>query len=267
MMLSVLILCLIILLILRFLYLGKNKANFKTTTTNFGNKNQEPLIIKKEDECLIIVTDPVGAKRTGESACTIAKQSIAKYYETSHAYISPNDFLKKACFLAHRSISEQMNANSGGCSITLVYIKNKQLSYASVGNIGIYLCEEELTQLNPFDLYKYQLSSQVLERKISEESLLNNRFKNELTAYLGHENLKKVNVNVSPIHLAKSDQILIVTKDVYEAIPPIPMERVMLEKGKSEHKIEVLKKMYNEQKQANRVKTSTASAVLISHFK
>ena len=267
MIIYLLIVCLVVMLILRFLYLGKNQANFKMATTNFGNKSQEPLILEKEDECLVVVTDPVGAKRTGESTCIIAKQSITKYYETSHAHISPNDFLKKACFLAHRGINEQMNANSGGCSITLVYIKNKQLSYASVGDIGIYLCDEELTQLNPFDLYKYQLSSQVLERKISEESLLNNRFKNELTAYLGHENLKKVNVNVAPIHLAKSDQILIVTKDVYEIIPPIPMERVMLEKGKPEHKIEVLKKMYNEQKQANRAKASTASAVLMSHFK
>lgn len=266
-MLYVLISCLVLLLFLRFLYLGRNKKRFKIATTNFGNKNNEPMVIQKEKECLIIVTDPVGTMRTGESACVIAKEIIANQYAINIANISPADFLKKACFLAHRGISEQMNANSGGCSIALVYINKKQLSYASAGDIGIYLCDYELEQINRFDLYKHQLRGRVLERKISEEKLLSNRLRNELTAYLGHENLKKVNLNSEPIRLFRSDKLFIATKDVHEVITPLTLESIIFRKSLRRNKFERLEKAYHDLKQAKEKKPSTASAAMISHFK
>ena len=267
MMLGMLISCLVFLLILRFLYLGRTSKSFKVATAHFGNKNNEAVIIQKEQACLIMVTDPVGSLRTGESACLMAKQIITQCYEASHVPSSPTDFLKKACLLAHRGISEQMNANSGGCSLALVYIHQKQMSYASVGDIGIYLCDDELKQMNPFDLYKYQLRPQVLQGRISEDKLLNNRLRNELTAYLGHENLKKVNVSHQPIRLVKRDKLLIATQDVYDVLPPLKMEAILLEERQPTRWVALLEKCYQERKPAHAKKPSTASVVMMSHFK
>jgi len=267
MMLYVLISCLVFLLVLRFFYLGLNKKWFKVATTNFGNKNEEPLAIQNEKECLIIVTDPVGAGRTGESACLIAREIISNQYATSVASVSPADFLKKACFLAHRGISEQMNANSGGCSIALVYVNKKQLNFASVGDIGIYLCGDELKQINQFDLYKHQLRGRVLERKISEERLLSNRLRNELTAYLGHENLKKVNLNNEPIRLVRSNKLFIATKDVYNAITPLTLEAIISQNSVASVKVERIERVYHELKQAKEKKPSSACAVVVSRFR
>lgn len=267
MMLYVILSCLVCLLLLRFVYLARDKEIVKVVTTNFGNKHQKPLILKKENECLIIVTDPVGTPRVGESACLIAKGVITKQYESSLVNVSPADFLKKTCFLAHRAISEQMNANNGGCSLALIYLHQKQLSYASVGDIGIYLSDDELKQLNSFDLYKYQLRSRVLEGQISEESLLNNQLRNELTAYLGHENLKKINISTAPIQLVKHDQLFVATRAVYESITLLNLERLVIGKGKPSFKIEVLERWYHGKKLANEQKQRAASAVLISHFK
>ena len=272
MILYVFILCLILLLALRFLYLGRSRTRCKVATTNFDaqNKNNEPFIIQKEKECLIIVTDPVGSLRIGGSACLIAQEIIADHYETNHANsisISPADFLKKACFLAHRAISEQMNANSGGCSIALIYINKKKLSYVSVGDIGIYGCKDELVQLNQLDLYKYQLRNQVLMRKISEERLLNNRLRNELTAYLGHENLKRVNLNEQPIKLFRRDKLLIATKSVYDVITPLTIETIILKRGKPMNRIKDLERIYHEQKQASEKGQRPGSAVIVSRFR
>ena len=264
MMLYALILILLFLLVLRFLYLGKEKERFKVATINFGHKNNDPLVIKKGKECLIIVTDPVGTSRSGESACLIAKQTIVKFYETSIANVSPTEFLKKACFLAHRAIGEQMNANSGGCSIALVYIHNKQLNYASVGDIKIGVFGRELHQMNQLDLYKYQLSNQVLERKINEDHLLNNSLRNELTGYLGHENLKKVNLSDQHILLKRYDKLLITTKGIYNVITPLELEFI-LRQGTPIKNIEVLKQIYHEQRLKDEKKQ--ASGVIISHFK
>jgi len=267
MLLYIFIICLVILLIVRFLYLGRNRDHFNVAVTNFGNKNHDPLIIQRGKECLIIVTDPVGATRTGESACLIAKEVITNAFETSIAKLSPHEFLKKACFLAHRGISEQMNANSGGCSIALVYIDEKQLSFASVGDIKIFVCDGELQQLNQLDLYKYQLRTRVLERKISEEHLLNNRLRNELTAYLGHENLRKVNLNDQGIELEKRDKLLIATRDIYDVLMPLEIESIMLGEKKPIRHIEVLEGAYALQRQVVEKKSSTASAVVVSCFK
>ena len=264
----VLVSCLLVLLVFRFHYLTRNKEKFKAHATSFSNKGCEPLIIKKENnEALIIVVDPIGAAKIGQMACMIVKEVITNLYETSYAHIAPNDFLKKACFLAHRNISEQMNANSGGCSIALVHINNRQLNYASVGDIGIYVYDDELTQLNQLDLYKYQLRDQVLKQKINEERLLNHRLRNELTAYLGHENLKKVNLGKQEIHLDKYDKLLIATKDVYDAITPIELEKILLQKGQPNNHLIELEQIYHEEKQANMERLSTASAVIVSHFK
>ena len=270
MMIYVFIGCLAILLALRFLYLSQNQANCKVAATNFSTKNNEPLIIQKEKECLIIVTDPIGALRIGSVACLIAQEVIAKHYEESRksrTRIPPAEFLKKACFLAHRAISEQMNANSGGCSIALVYINRKNLSYASVGDIGIYGCHDELEQLNQLDLYKYQLSEQVLKRKIRTEHLLNNRLRNELTAYLGYENLKRVHLNTNPIPLVKGDKLFIATKAVYEVMTPLTIEAIILESDKPATSMKQLEGTYHVQKQANEPEERVASAVLASHFK
>jgi len=259
--------CLIGLLILRFWYLGKHRRNFKIATTNFNDHHHEPLVIQKAKECLIIVTDPIGPARTGALACLIANQTISRFYETSPTNCAPVEFLKKACFFAHRQISEQINANSGGCSLCLIYISNKQLLYASVGDIAIYLGDEQLQQINQFDLYKYQLRTKVLEQKISEKQLLNNRLKNELTAYLGHENLKKINLTTTPLALAKSDKLVIATKDVYQAVTPLELEAITLDKGTLSQKLAKLEKTYHEQKPATAKRQLTATAVLLANFK
>lgn len=276
MILFVFIVCLAILLILRFLLVGFNRDRFKIAATDFSNSSnssiyvnqyRRPVIIKKDKACLIIVTDPVGIERIGTSACMIAKEFITKQFDQNDASINPTEFLKKACFLAHRGISEQMNANSGGCSIALVYINEKELNYASVGDIKIYLNDVELHQINQLDLYKYQLRNRVMEQKISERQLLNNYYRNELTAYLGHENLKKVNTSTKPLPLAKSYKILIATKAVYEAVTMLELEAIAMRKGKPNRKIEILEHIYDEQRQATPKRKPTASAVLVSDFK
>lgn len=265
MILQILISFLVLLLIFRFLFLGRTSARFKISITNFNNKHPEPLIIQKEKASLIVVMNPVGDRRIGEAACRIAGEIITKHSQTEIA--NPIEFLKKACFLAHRGISEQMNANSGGCSIAIVYVSGKQLNYASVGDIGVYLFDDEIKQLNQFDLYKYQLRGQVLERKISEERLLNNQLRNELTAYLGHENLKKVHLSNLPIQLLRSNKLLIATKDIYEVITPLTLESIILKRGKPVGKINLLEATYQQLKQAKEKRPSTASAVIMSHFK
>lgn len=260
---------LIILLLLRFLYLPKKKKYIDYVKTDFGYRKNSPLILEKDDETLIIVTNPVGTSRIGNNASQLAIDIVKKKFETTEVSINVPEFLKKACFLAHRGVSEGMNFNSGGCSFALIHIHKKQLHYASVGDIGIYLYQKELRQLNQFDLYKYQLRNQVLDQKISEEKLMNNRFKNELTAYLGHENLRKVTLIQAPIILKKNNQLIIATNDVHQTVTQLQIEKILKKKPrhKLEQKMQQLTHLYHNQKQINPSKSSTPSTVIASKFK
>lgn len=231
------------------------------------SKGAEPLVLLKEDEALIIVTDPVGQIKTGSISCNLAKKAIAKLYQNSLADTSPANFLKKACFLAHRQISEQLNANSGGCSIALIYIHRNRLYWASSGNIAIYSCYRELTQLNPLDLYKYQLKERVLQRKWKEDLLLHNRLKDELTAYLGHENLKKVNLGDGSYHPKPHDQLLIATKGVYETLSPLELEAILTGAGTTEKKIMELETAFFGKRLTNEYVKTVPVALLVSQFR
>ena len=191
-----------------------------------GSRAYEPLILVKGKSCCMVITHPVGLSHMGDMACRIARETIFGLYQGDDE-TSPKDFLEQACFLAHRNINEQMYVSNSGCSVAVLHIERGKLHWASSGDVGIYLCTHEMRSLNRMDLYKHRLRERVLEKKLKEEAVVNNRLKNELTAYLGHENLRQVELSDMPVMLRPSDQLLVVSKEVYEAFSPLRMEGIL----------------------------------------
>jgi|GEM_PF-3303845 len=225
--------------------------------------DEQPLIFQKEDSCLCIVMDPVGLTKVGVMACRMALEKIIPFYQQQT--LPPKDFLKKACYLAHRYISENNNFEHGGCAIGLLYIESQQLYWASSGNIGIYLYRNDFQQLNKMDLYKHLLTDSVLQKKISKNKITNNALKNELTAYLGHENLKKIEICEQAIPLEKADQLFMATEEVYQTVSFLEMEQILNKRGLPQQKLNEIKEVFlNRQKKASRKK---AVAVLASQFR
>ena len=271
----------VILLIFIRIYLAFPRRYFRILTTTFPKYDyddvstvpelHEPLVLEGGHECFIVVTDPVGHPKTGESACILAQETIKEFYHNQEVGILPKEFLKQACFRAHRKISERINFTTGGCSIAMVYMDRNQLYWASSGNIGIYLCNKELEQLNQMDLYKYKLNECVLQRKIRTGEVLSNSLKNELTAYLGHENLRQIELCDDVLPLKRSDHLFIATKKVYETLSPLELENIIKKGVKGSEKIKRLQTAFwNQVKadlQARESVRGQMAAVLVSRFK
>jgi len=271
----------VILLILVRIYLAYPSRYFRIFTTTFPKQDyddvsiapelHEPLVLERSHECLLVVTDPVGHPKTGESACILAQETIKEFYHNQDVGILPKEFLKQACFRAHRRISEQINFTSGGCSIAMVFIDRNKLYWASSGNVGIYLCTKELEQLNQMDLYKYKLGESVLQRKIRTGEVLGNSLKNELIAYLGHENLRKIELCDDVLQLEPSDKLFIATRKVYEALSPLELENIFKKGVKGSEKMKRLQvAFWNQVKAEPGARESVRgqrAAVLVSRFK
>jgi serine/threonine protein phosphatase PrpC len=276
----ILISVILILLLIRF-YIAYPNKYFKVSYTTFPKhenegiahipKTHEPLLLQKGKNGLLVITDPVGVPQVGENACVLAQETIKALYDYHEVGISPREFLKQACFQAHRKISEQINLTSGGCSIGIVYIERNQLYWVSSGNIAIFLYREELEQLNQMDLYKHKLKDSVLQRKLKPGEVISNSLKDELTAYLGYENLRKVELCDGVIYLKPSDKLLLATRKVYETLPPIQLEN-LLKKGRTEsEKIKMLGSAFWSQVSTENVAEKSVrgqtSAILVSRFK
>ena len=274
MMIAGLISAIIILLFIR-IYISGYTRIAKVLSLNFWDIEHEnlpsvseenkALVLHKAKECLIVVTDPVGQKRTGEIACAMAKNTLQEAFKHYNGESSPKDFLKQACFRAHRRISEQMNFAGGGCSIAILYIKGKKLYWASSGNIGIYLLGKELEQLNQMDLYKHKLSEVVLQGKINKGEVLRNHLKNELTSYLGYENFRKIELNEEDLKLKSSHQLFIATRKVYETLYILEIEKLLRGAGRPSRKIKKIKKAFFAQvKDETKEKKTSASQPVIA---
>ncbi|MBC6301283.1 PP2C family protein-serine/threonine phosphatase [Listeria booriae] len=223
-------------------------------------------VYQKDEEQLFIVTDGVGDDaRTKVIASDIATKKISHLFEQKLDSEDGKAFLKRACFQAHRAISENINHGSGGCSIGIVYVTNRQMTWVSSGNVGIYSCEREIKQLNQLDIYKHQLKEHFLSRKINPEKIQLNLIKNELTSYLGCDNFKHVEIGKMDVVLGKKAKILIVTNVIQELVTPLEMEEIL---NKNNHLED--KKMQLQEKFLQRGTLETdgqkASAIIIEGF-
>ena len=191
----------------------------------------------KNQEFLAFLTSAVGPTNVGEEACRLADERILDCFHKKETFETGPDFLKRCILDSHRLISEHGSSQSGGCSIALVYIKEGQLHWASSGDISIYLNRDKLMRLNQRDLYKFRLREKILSGQISEKRVFSNTLKNELTSYLGYENLKRFETSQRPVKLRKSDHLLLCSRQADEGLTQIEKERLLNQRKATDEKV------------------------------
>ncbi|GAB2022763.1 hypothetical protein RyT2_18370 [Pseudolactococcus yaeyamensis] len=221
-------------------------------------------IFWQNNEMLACLTSGVGQKRVGELSCKLAEETVRDNFSALNVLENPHDFLKRCCLESHRKISENINVQSGGCSIALIYIKDRQLFWVSSGNISIYLYDEKMTRLNKRDLYKYKLRDKILDGQISERRVLTNTLKNELTSYLGYENFRYLEGNKQSIKLNRYQKVVVCNKEIDDTISELSMEKVLDKSISTENKLEKFKTLYQE---LRRQTDNQATFILAEKFK
>ncbi|MBL1230519.1 hypothetical protein IW492_14910 [Enterococcus sp. BWB1-3] len=227
--LVILLLLIGILLCARIFSSYLQRKNCQAAGLIFADQEMEKVTttLWKDQEFLGILTSGVGPVKVGEEACRITDTIISDYFSRKEAFESEQDFIKRCLLDSHKKVSEHGNTQSGGCSIALVYVKNQHLYWASSGNISIYLNRERLMRLNQRDLYKFRLREKILDGQISEKRVISNTLRNELTSYLGFENLRRFESNQQPVKLRKRDQLFLCNQEFDTLFCQIEKESIL----------------------------------------
>lgn len=180
-----------------------------------------------QQESIVILTSGVGPEKIGNWACKVAEETIFELYDDKEPLERPIEFVRRAISECHRRIRNNNTSYSGGCSLALLYFVGKELYWGSSGNISIYVYHDIIRRINKGDLYKYRLRDRILSGQVSENRVLSNSLKNELTSFLGFENFRGFEYSEKPLLLTTKDKILLANFEFSEVFSAVEMEKIL----------------------------------------
>lgn len=170
------------------------------------------------------LADGLGIGREAGAAARAAAEAIRQDYLEAPLERELHHQLLRMIGSAHANVRGINNSlrQSGepptGASVAAVLIRGDEMSFASVGNVRVFLLRRGLLlQLNRDDL----LSLEAEERDIlsGEPPSMEPEWAMTVTAYAGMEGLKKVDFQQTPIRLQTDDRIVVMSSGLYGILP------------------------------------------------
>ena len=115
----------------------------------------------------------------------------------------------------NKELGEEMLGKCGS-TVVAVIVKERALSWISVGDSHIYvLRDDRLVKLNKDHNYGAELDEKVRTGEISFEEAAGDPKRAALTSYIGIGELELIDRNETPIALQKGDRILLMSDGIY----------------------------------------------------
>lgn len=176
-----------------------------------------------EKGMLVVLADGIGLDRNaGQAAKTAVSAVLADYSGKEPAKDLRRQTMRMlgSAHAAVRTVNEK-NRERGhpatGVSALCALIQNQRLCFSSVGNVRIFLIRGgKMIQLNRDHL----LSIEAEERDIlrGEAPAVNPEWAKRVTAFLGMEDLQKIDCPQTPVFLIPGDRIMIMSSGLYGAL-------------------------------------------------
>lgn len=186
--------------------------SFGISNRGLVRKTNEDKFYIDEDSSLFMVADGMGGHVAGELASDLAVQEILKYMqglrEEESSWINEVT-LKEAVQAANRSIRQEISANPDlqgmGTTAVLVYIEQKMLFWAHVGDSRLYTYYRgNLKQIT----HDHSLVSKLVQDgKITEEQASSHPSRNVITRSVG--TVDELEVDTGRINLEPETMILL----------------------------------------------------------
>ena len=210
-------------------YSSENRAGFSVGSAQWqGTRQTQNDVVYVNDPqdprgIILAIVDGIGLEREAGDAARDAMLAIRREFEES----DPDEAMDQAALRmlgkAHRGIRQrneryfaegkpQVGA-TGACAL----IRNNQLTFASVGNVRVFLLRNGLLlQLNRDHI----LSLEAEERDIlrGDAPDLNPEWARQVTSYLGMEGLSKLDCQHNPIPLLPGDRIMLISSGLYSVL-------------------------------------------------
>lgn len=184
---------------------------------------------------LAVLADGIGRANTGKLCAQMAADIVLDHYETYHILTNPVYFFKSTFAEAHRRIQQTIGDRRGGTSFASVFVNDTHIYYAVAGNIRIALIRNgELIPLNQGQTIDV-LAVQAYDRgKITKKEAIWSMDEKRVWNYLGRDGFKEVELCERPIQIRQGDQILLLSKGIFEELSWGEIEDLIQEQGSAE---------------------------------
>jgi PPM family protein phosphatase len=190
------------------------------------SKNEDVLFILKEVP-FFALADGMGGHKAGDIAALETIQSLHQVIQKLFSEISPKnpfsikeimDYLQYGIHFANQRVWELSHSDKSfrgmGSTLCLMYLYEKELIYANVGDSRIYLLRNgTLQQLTKDHSYKNAL---ITEGKMQPEENLPSPYRNMITKAIGIED--NVEPDIETISLEKKDFLFMCSDGLWDFV-------------------------------------------------
>lgn len=189
---------------------------------SFGISDISDKRIRNEKGVFAVVADGMGGLTNGAEISAYVTAYMLNAFSRSPMDADACNVLLNITVNVNKEVlrysSKSGNAQSGSTVIAVI-IKDRKLSFISVGDSRIYLLRGgALFQVNREHNYASELDEKAARCEITVEEARDNPQRDALTSYIGMDNLEKIDRSLKPIQLIEGDRVILMTDGVYRTV-------------------------------------------------
>lgn len=202
-----------------------------TQQDSFGISDTEDKDLVESKGILAVVADGMGGLTDGERMSQMVVVNMLQGFDAASPGLPGDVLLRGLVDMANQAVNLELGKDKiGKCGSTVVcvLIRDKKLSWISVGDSHIYVYRnEKLIKLNKDHNYGTQLDESVSRGEITIEEALSDPQRAALTSFIGIGELELVDQNQNPIGLTSGDRVLLMSDGIYGTVPFERLREIM----------------------------------------
>ncbi len=218
-------------------------------------------VVETEEGIMAVLADGMGKQFSGKIASHAAVEVFQDIFQDRSAFYHPQYFFRRAFQEANREILNLLQEGQGQASAAVCLVRNRQLYFASVGNVKIAVYRnQELVPITSGHTIDVLARQKYQEGKLSRQAAISLFEQHRLYNYIGQDGFHDIEFFDTPINLRGGEYILLMTDGLYEGVRWKELEDCLEGKGNCQEKAYALIELVNQSKEEEK---DNASVVLL----
>ncbi len=176
-----------------------------------------------------VVCDGIGSRKDGGASSKLAVDCFIEMFKAGFSESFP-EYITKVAEKTDRKVYESYGSGCG-TTVTAVCVKEKNLSWLSVGDSRLYILRNgRLRQITTDHDYAYvlrrRLEKGIIDQKTYDAEIHKGK---HLASFIGMGGIDIVDVSMKPLGLNEGDMLLLSTDGLYKSLGDERIEKIMNE--------------------------------------
>lgn len=178
---------------------------------------------------LAVLSDGIGKANTGKICSQIATDTLLDSFQPYHVLHNPEYFFKTSFHEAHKRIQKIIEDRKGGACLAAAFVNGNTLHYGLAGDIRIaILRNEELIPISKGHTLDVLALNAYKNGALSRNQALWTMEEKRVWNFVGMDGFHEIEVADKPVTLKPGDNIILITKGVYEVLSWADIEDILL---------------------------------------